>query len=58
MEYNVPKLMLHDRVTGCVKSGIISGPLLYLSDEEEGEIVRWILGCAEIGCAKSVREVR
>ena len=43
---------------GCVKSGIISGPLLYLSDEEEGEIVRWILGCAEIGYAKSVREVR
>ena len=29
----------------------------YLEEEEE-EIVQWIRGCAEIGCAKSIREVQ
>ena len=25
---------------------------------EEEELVRWLEGCAEVGCAKSVREVQ
>ena len=30
----------------------------YLTDEEEDEVVRWLEGCAIVGCAKSIREVR
>ena len=30
----------------------------YLCEEEEEELVKWIAGCAEIGYAKSVREIR
>ena len=58
LEYNVPKSTLHDRVIGRVKPGAKSGPSRYLDDEEEDEIVHWIIGCAEVGYAKSVNEVR
>ena len=58
LEYNVPKSTLHDRVSGRVKPGAKPGPSRYLNDEEEEEIVRWIIGCAEVGYAKSVKEVR
>ena len=58
LEYNVPKSTLHDRVTGKVLPGAVGGPPRYLTDEEEEELVRWLEGCAEVGCAKSVREVR
>ena len=57
LEYNVPKSTLHDRVIGRVKPGAKPGPSRYLDDEEE-EVVRWIIGCAEVGYAKSVKEVR
>ena len=58
LEYNVPKSTLHDRVIGRVKPGAKSGPSRNLDDEEEDEIVHWIIGCAEVGYAKSVNEVR
>ena len=58
LEYDVPKSTLHDRVTGKVLPGAVGGPPRYLTDEEEEELVRWLEGCAEVGCAKSVREVR
>ena len=58
LEYNIPKSTLSDRVSGRVRPGATSGAPRYLDAEEEEEVVRWITGCAEVGCAKSVREVR
>lgn len=49
---------LHDRVTGKVLPGAKGGAPRYLDDEEEEELVRWLEGCAEVGCAKTVKEVR
>ena len=58
LEYNVPKTTLHDRLTGKVLPGAVGGAPRYLDDEEEEELVRWLIGCAEVGYAKSIREVR
>ena len=58
LEHNVPKSTLHDRVSGKVLPGAVGGAPRYLNDEEEEELAKWLEGCAEIGCAKSVREVR
>jgi len=58
LEYNVPKSTLSDRVTGQVRLGARSGASRYLEEEEEEEIVQWIRGCTEVGCAKSIREVQ
>ena len=58
LEYNVPKSTLHDRITGKVLPGAVGGAPRYLDDEEEEELVKWLIGCAEVGYAKSIREVR
>ena len=57
-QFGVPKSTLHDCISGRVLPGAIPGAPRYLDDEEEEELVRWLEGCAEIGYAKSVREVR
>ena len=41
-----------------VESSARGGAPHYLDDEEEEELVRWLEGCAEMGCTKSIREVR
>lgn len=56
--YGVPKSTLHDRVSGKVLPGCQGGAPRYLEDEEEEELVRWLEGCAAVGYAKSVKEVR
>lgn len=58
LEHNVPKSTLHDRLSGKVLPGAVGGAPRYLDDEEEEELVWWLEGGAEVGCAKSVREVR
>lgn len=58
LTYDVPKSTLHDRVSGRVLPGATGGAPRYLDDEEEEELVLWLEGCADVGCAKSVREVR
>ena len=58
LEYQVPISTLSDHVTGKVCPGAAPGPPKYLCEEEEVELVKWIAGCAEIGYAKSVREIR
>lgn len=58
LEYNVPRSTLSDYVQQKSHFGATSGPAKYLSSEEEEEVVKWIAGCAEIGWAKSVREIR
>ncbi len=57
-QFGVPKSTLHDRVSGRVQTGAPPGAPKYLDDEEEGELVRWMEGCAQIGYAKSVKELR
>ena len=49
---------MYDRVSGHFLPGSRSGELSYLDKEEEEELVRWITGCAEVGCANNVREVK
>ena len=57
-QYGVPKSTLHDCVSGRIQPGAVPGAHRYLDEEEEEEVVRWLEGCASIGYAKSVREVR
>lgn len=57
LEYSVSKSTLHDRLTGKVLPGAVGGaPRYYLDNEEEEELVKWIIGCAEVGYA--VRAIR
>ena len=56
--YGIPKSTLHDRVSGKVNHEARVGAPKYLTDEEEEEVVKWLEGCAQVGCAKSVKDVR
>ena len=58
LQYNIPKSTLHDCISGRVQPGAVSGAPRYLDDDEEEELVRWLEGCAQVGYAKNVREVR
>ena len=51
------KSTLHDRLTGKVVSGGQSGPVKYLSDEEEDELEEFLVGCASVGFARSCQQV-
>ena len=39
-------------------SGAVSEPPCYLDEVEERELVEFLLGCAEVGYPKTVKEVR
>lgn len=58
LQYGVPKSTLHDRVTGKVDPGAKVGAPRYLDDEEEDELVKFLIGAASIGYPKTVREVK
>ena len=57
LDYGVPKSTLRDRVSGRVSHGVLSGPARYLSEEEEDELVRFLLGCASVGYPKTRKQV-
>ena len=57
LQFGVPKFTLGDRVSGRVMSGATSGPQTYLDRNEEEELVQFLLRCAEIGYAKSRKQV-
>ena len=57
LEYDVPRSTLGDRVTGRVLPGSKSGKKRYLSDEEEDELVQFLLNCASVGYPRSRMEV-
>ena len=58
-QYDIPSSTLHDRISGKVSVGAVSGPPRYLDEEEEEkELVEFLLGCAEVGYPKTVKEVR
>ena len=52
-EFGVPRSTLFDRVNGQVQFGAHSGPAHYLSDQEEKEMVRFLIGCARVGFART-----
>ena len=41
-----------------MRAGASIGAPKYFSDEEEDEIIHWLEDCAEVGCAKSIKDVR
>ena len=55
--FDVPKSTLHDRISGRVPFGKLSGPSRYLSDLEEAEIINFLKHSAKFGAAKSKAEV-
>ena len=56
--YGIPTSTLHGHANGKVLLGASAGFPKYLSDAEEQDVVRWLEGCAKVGCAKTVHEVR
>ena len=48
-EYQIPKSTIQDHVSGKVVSSANSGQQKYLTDEEEEELVEFLLGSAKIG---------
>ena len=57
LAYGIPKSTLHHHASGKVRSGAGVGLPKYLTNEED-ELVKWLEGCAEVGCAKSKQQVR
>ena len=58
LEYQVPCSTLSNYITRRVCPGATLGPPNYLCEEEEEELVKCIAGCAEVGYAKNVGEIR
>ena len=56
-EFGVPRSTLFDRVNGRIQFGARSGPARYLSDQEEKELVRFLMGCAKLGFARTRKQV-
>ena len=55
--FDIPRSTLYDRMSGRVEFGARSGPAHYLNDQEEKELVRFLIGCAKIGYAKTRKQV-
>ena len=55
--YNEPKSTLGDRVSGRVQMGAKSGPDNYLTPHEEKGLVEFRIGCAQIGSARTRKQV-
>ncbi|XP_019861816.1 PREDICTED: uncharacterized protein LOC109590340 isoform X7 [Amphimedon queenslandica] len=55
--FGVPKSTLHDRVSGKVQHGAHPGPSAYLTKEEEDELARFLLRCADIGYPHTISQI-
>ena len=55
--FDVPKSTLHNRITGRVPFGKLSGHSGYLSDTEELELVNFLEQSSKVGCARSKSDV-
>ena len=55
--YNVPQSTLGDRVSGRVQMVGKSGPDTYLTPHEEKELVQFLIGCAQLGFARTRKQV-
>ncbi len=57
LEFGVPRTTLKDRIAGRVVHGTNIGPKKYLSQEEEQELVNFLIKCSKIGYGKTRGEV-
>lgn len=56
-EFGVPRSTLHDHTSGHVLPGAVSGPKRHQTNEEEEELVHFLLGCASIGYGRTRKEI-
>ena len=56
-EYGIPKSTLHDHATGKVRKGAHQGPERYLTDMEEDALCNFVVGCADVGYPRTVKQV-
>jgi hypothetical protein len=56
LEYGIPKSTIHDYAKGNHMIGK-PGHRRYLSNEEESELVKFIIGCADVGYARSRKQI-
>ena len=52
-DHGVPKITLHDRVSGREVHGINQGPKPYLNSAEEKELGSYLKHCAKVGYDKT-----
>ena len=57
VKYSLPKSTIWDRASGKIAFGAISGPHKYLTDTEEEQLVKFLLGAAKIGFPRSKKQV-
>ena len=55
--FSVPRSTLGDHVSGRVIEGAHSGPSRYLTDEEEAELVHFLIGSAKVGYARTKKDI-
>ena len=55
---NYTTLNIADCISGKVSAGAVSGAPHYLDEDEEKELVKFLLKCADVGYPKTVEEVR
>ena len=55
LEFNVPRTTLKDRVSGRVVHGTNIGPKAYLTNEEEKELVEFLLVIFSVELSQSMR---
>lgn len=56
LEYGIPRSTIHDYVSGNRMLGQ-PGHRRYLSNEEESELVRFLIGCSNVGYARSRKQI-
>ena len=52
-KFGVPRSMLHDHIVGKVKLGAVSGPIPYLTGDEEEKLANVMVHCSKIEYAYS-----
>ena len=57
LEFNMPRTTLKDRISGRVVHGSNMGSKMYLTLEEEKELVDFLMNCAKMGYAKTRQDV-
>ena len=53
LEFAVPRTTLKDRIAGRVEHGTRVGPKPYLTEDEEKELVNFLLKCSKMGYGKT-----
>ena len=57
LEYAIPKSTLHDYASGRIAFGSHQGPERYLNEVEEEGLITFVLGCADVGYPRTIKEV-